>query len=345
MRFNGQFNEWLRSEEGGDGAATSGGSGGDGAGGLSLMEGGDGSDGSANPGGAGPSVGEPSGGSTTTTQGPEGSGEFDIRTLISDDGKWVDGWVDKLPEGLAEHKKHFSKYQTPLHALQHTHNLQQLVGKKADAVVIPDADADAEAWKPVREKLGVPEDAAGYGLTVPEELPEGVSVTQEQVDAFAGLAHEIGLTPAQVAKLQQFDIQRAEGAVEGGAAQAADIEAKAFQEQKEILSKAWGSGPEATKNHALAERAALTAGFQADEIRGDNADPIFRNAKVVMAFAKLGAMMSEDRLASGGEGSPNTGQAAALDIIQNDQNPLHKKYHAGDEGVRAQVQQMLKQGR
>lgn len=332
MRFNGQFNEWLRNEadDGGDGGGA----------GSSLID-----DSSPAPASTGGDQGgqAPAAASVATSQAS--SDQFDIRALIGDDGRWVDGWIDKLPEDLREHRKHYEKYQTPLHALQHTRNLQQLVGKKQDAVVIPDADADREAWKPVLEKLGVPETPDGYGLKVPDDLPEGIQVSQEELNEFAGFAHELGLTPAQVSKLQQYDLQRASKMVEGSAEQAAAIEAQAFNQQKEILRQAWGTGPEATKKHALAERAALTAGFTTEDIRGENADPIFRNAKVVQAFAKLGEMMSEDRLATGSESSPHTGQAAALDIIQNEGNPLYKKYHAGDEGVRAQVQAMLKQGR
>lgn len=276
------------------------------------------------------------------SQTSAGEGSFDFRSLIGDDGKFVPGYHEKLPENLREHSRHFQKYTDPIQALQHTLNLQQLLGQKANAVVIPDKDAPPEAWKPVLQKLGVPDTPDGYGLKVPENLPEGIQVDENEIKEFAGLAHQIGLTPQQVSKLQEYDLARATKMAESGATQAADIEAKFFEEQKQILAKEWGNGPEAKQKVALAERAALTFGFKPEEL---TTDPLFRNARFVMALARAGAVMSEDSLVKGSDVSSSGGmKARAQDVINNSQNPLYKRYWDGDEDVVAQVRAWMRAG-
>lgn len=174
----------------------------------------------------------------------------------------------------------------------------------------------------------------------PEQLPEGVEWNEGRVKEFAKLAHEAALTPKQVAMLQEWDLAQQTGHAKVTAGRMVEIEREALGKQQEILAKEWGSGPEYEKNRSLAARTALTAGFTMEEI---GSSPIFRNAAVVKAFAKLGAMMSEDSLARGSEGGGfASGRAQGMDIISNPQNPYYKRYHDGDESVRGMVQGFLR---
>lgn len=311
-------------------------------------EGGGGSGGTG--GGGSQSLLTPGAGEGTSTQAPQapagqgsadaGSGAFDFRSLVGDDGKFISGFQDKLPDGLKEHGKHFAKYTDPRHVFEANVNLQQLLGQKANAVVIPDADAPPEAWAPVLKRLGVPDAPEGYNLKVPDKLPEGVSVNAETLKEFATFAHGIGLTPQQVSKLQEFDLGRATKAAGGSAEQAQAIEAQHFSDQKALLTKEWGNGAEATKKQALAERAALTFGFTPDEV---TSDPLFRNARFVMTLAKAGAAMSEDTLVKGSDVNSAGGlKARAQDVISNEANPLYKKYWAGDEDTVNQVRNWMR---
>lgn len=324
--FTFRFNEAGDSGEGNGGGSPAGNAG---ASGGSLLASGE----------AGAALAQ--GGQAQVAQGSQnaGAGAFDFRSLIGDDGKFVPGYQDKLPDNLKEHGKHFAKYTDPVQALQHTLNLQQLLGQKADAVVIPAADAPKEAWAPVLKRLGVPDSPEGYNLKVPENLPDGVKVDPAELKEFATFAHTLGLTPQQVAKLQEFDLGRAAKSVSGSAAQTAAIEAQEFTKQKEILTKEWGNGPEALKKNALAQRAALTFGFTAEEVESD---PLFRNAKFVMTLARAGAAMSEDTLVKGTDLNSAGGlKARASDVINNPQNPLYKKYWAGDEETNNQVRNWM----
>lgn len=280
----------------------------------------------------------------TDTQTPPatGGGAFDFRSVIGDDNRFAPDWIDKLPDDLKAHKEHFKKYADPLQALQHTLSLQQLLGKKADAVVIPGANASKEEWAPVLKRLGVPDSPEGYGLKAPEKLPEGVKVDEAELKEFAKTAHELGLTPQQVAKLQEYDLGRAAKMASGSMAQAQAMETAAFNEQQELLAKEWGNGAERGKKEALAERAALTFGFTAEDFKNE---PLFRNAKFVMTLAKAGAAMSEDTLVKSSDIVTTGGlKAKANDVIGNKQNPLYDKYWSGDPDTVSQVQAWFRAG-
>lgn len=270
---------------------------------------------------------------------------FDFRQLIGDDGRFSADWTGKLPEGLKEHAAHFSKYGDPVQALQHTLSLSQLLGKKSDAVVIPGADASKEDWAPVLKRLGVPESPEGYGLKVPEMLPEGVNIDPAEVGEFSKFAHEIGLTPQQAAKLQAYDIGRAGKSVAGSTAQAVEQQQASFKAESDTLTKAWGTGNDRLQKTAMAERAALSFGFTREEISGEKADPLFSNARFIMTLARAGAAMSEDALVKGSDLSSGIGlKARAMDVINNKDNPMHARYWKGDEEIGSQVQNWLKGG-
>lgn len=269
-------------------------------------------------------------------------GEFNFASLIGADGKFVANYHEKLPEGLKEHGQHFAKYRDPVQALQHTLNLQQLLGAKSDAVVIPGPDGTPADWAPVLKRLGVPDSPEGYNLKVPDKLPDGVKVNPEELKEFAKFAHGLGLTPQQVSKLQEFDLGRATTQTTASLAAAKAQEEAEFSKQSEVLTKAWGNGNEATQKKALAERAAITFGFTPDEVK---TDPLFRNARFVMTLARAGAAMSEDTLVKGADLNSAGGlKAKAQDVINNPNNPLYKKYWNGDEDVNSQVRNWMRTG-
>lgn len=324
----------------------------------------DGGDGGGGGGGHPPAAGSsatPAGGSSLLGGSPAGGGDgsssppasaqsqpnppapaaataFDFRTLVDDQGNFLAGFGAKLPDEL----KGLEKFRSPKQLLEGYSNLSQLLGKKADAVVIPGPDATPEEWAPVLKRLGVPDSPEGYQLKAPDQLPEGVTVDAEELKEFAKTAHQLGLTPQQVAKLQEYDLARAGKSVAGSAAQAAALEAAEFAKQGELLTKEWGNGNARIQKAALAERAALTFGFTPEEVASD---PLFRNARFVMTLARAGAAMSEDTLVRGGDVNSTGGlKARAQDVINNTGNPLYKKYWAGDEDTVNQVRNWMRAG-
>lgn len=73
---------------------------------------------------------------------------------------------------------------------------QRMVG--ADKVAIPGKDAKPEEWDNYFKKLGRPDNADGYGLKLPDNLPPGVSIDAEGLKAIAAAAHKLGVPKTQM---------------------------------------------------------------------------------------------------------------------------------------------------
>jgi hypothetical protein len=339
----------LYNEAGDAGGGGGGGSGGSGAAGADAGQAGGAQAGDGGGGGSATLLSGGNGGSAQGAAGTDAGGAAGSQAagaakgawggLVSEDGSFAQNWWEKDPD-LKDHGAHFSKYKGVKDALRHTLNLQQLLGSKADAVIIPGPDSPPDVVAKFREKLGVPENPEGYKIEKPADLPEGVTWDEERVKGFAKMAHDLSLTPQQVAKLREWDMAQITGQVATTRERMVAIEKAELAKQSEILTKEWGNGADFKKNESLATRAALTAGFTMDEV---TTDPIFRNASVVKAFAKLGALMSEDTLAkASSDGGFQDSRQQGLDIINNPKNPYYDRYHKGDEAVRTMVQGFLR---
>lgn len=343
MKYD-DFNRWTYSDDGGESGGSGqdqslGGSGDEGAG--TLLNG---AQSEENLGGSqkdsqDTALGNQGSAGSSTPQAQDSTAPFDFRSLINDEGNFVDNWIDYLPENLKADAKHYSKYKSPIHALEHTRNLQQLVGKKADAVFIPGEGATEQEIAEYRAKIGVPDTPEGYGIKTPNDLPEGVEVDDEIMAEFAGVAHKLGLTPEQVNGLQQWEMGRVGAMSQTNETAAHALESKHLEDNRKALEQEWGNGKEFNEKITLATRAGRTFGYSAQELE---TNPIFRNAEVVKILAKAGADMGEDRLVSGDEGSPQSLKAQAQDIISNPQNAEYAKYWAGDEAVNAKVRSWMK---
>lgn len=135
-------------------------------------------------------------------------------------------WVHQLNGDLKANEK----------VLTHQ-NINDLVSEylsyaeKADRLVeLPGDDADDDAKKAFLDKLR-PESPDAYTFS-DESVPDGVQVSKEYESQFRQLAHEVGLTQEQAAKLRDWDLQR----------HGAQVQAhKQRQEQAiEALKKEWG---------------------------------------------------------------------------------------------------------
>ena len=71
----------------------------------------------------------------------------------------------------------------------------------------PAPDAPAEALSAWRAAHGIPDSPEGYGLTKPDDVPDE-QWRPADAESFAKWAHEEGLSPALVKKLQGYDAER-----------------------------------------------------------------------------------------------------------------------------------------
>jgi len=197
--------------------------------------------------------------------------------------------------------------------------LEQLLGKKANAIVIPGEGSKPEEIAAFRKALGVPEKPDGYQLK-PEQLPDGVQVREENLAKFAAIAHEHNVTPAAMkqiigamVEIQAADAKSAEDAAQAEGAQAVET----------LKNELW-KGQDFVANLKLAERAARTFGI-------DPKSPGLSDPYVVAGLVKAAKQISEGKLVKGEDVSGlMDGPARAKSIRTNPSDPLYQKYQEGD---------------
>lgn len=91
-------------------------------------------------------------------------------------------------------------------------NAQSLLGKRGAHV--PQEGASDDEWNAFYDTLGRPEKPEGYKVEIPDELPKGFEIKDEDLGAFKQTAHEVGLTPKQVQALFDFDLKRQQSVIE-----------------------------------------------------------------------------------------------------------------------------------
>jgi len=207
------------------------------------------------------------------------------------------------------------------------HGLEQLLGKKAHAVAVPNEKSTPEEVAAYRKALGIPESPDKYDVK-PERLPEGVAWDDATAKRVAEVAHKHNIPPSAVKELVALDIERA-GAMNAAAAKMlADRKAAAVED----LRKTFGN--ELPTKLDLARRAAATAGI-------DPNDPGFESPAMVKFAIWAAQQIADDKLVEGKATSASSSQARARDIMVNPSNPLYQRYQNGDPEIVDQVRRMM----
>ena len=233
--------------------------------------------------------------------------------------------VDK-PEWLPE--KYWRNDKVDVESLAKGFNgLEQLLGKKAHAIVPPSEKSTPEEVAAYRKAIGVPESPEGYNLK-PEQIPEGVTWDDATAKKAAELAHKHNVPAAAMQEFLKFDMERA-AMMNQAAATMIDAQLESGRAE---LQKVYGDKmPEKLE---LARRAALTVGV-------DPASQGFVDPQVVKAIVSLAEKLSDDKLVAGDQTGVTSTRARARDIMTNQSNPLYAKYQEGDPETVDQVRRML----
>lgn len=253
--------------------------------------------------------------------------------LVGEDFTFKEGWIDELGEEFEDGRPTLSKYGD-IKALAKSHiSLQKMMGERAGKLNPLTPESTPEEVSKFRKAFGVPEEAAGYGIKAPDNLPEGMQWNQEQADAYGEVLHKHHAPPAMVEELMamnaQAEIQRQEQSEAAYDALVAEGTAE--------LKKDWGSDYD--KNIADAQRGAATLGL-------DPKGPFFNDPQIVKAMARMTGLVSESKLVTGHENpSLMDGPTRAQEIMNNPTNPYYQRYYEGDEKVQAMVAGLLKQGK
>lgn len=185
-------------------------------------------------------------------------------------------------------------WKGPGAVLESYRHLEKLVGR--DKIAIPKA-GDNEAWNAVYDRLGRPESAEGYEISV----PEGVQRDEAFEEQMRGLFHAAGLTKAQVAKLSEGW----HGYLGGETMRSEQSRIERAAQEDEALRSEWGGSFD--RNMEQARRAARSFG-DAETI--DGLEEAVGRAAVFKMFARIGSAMAEDNLE--GEASESFSQPGSL---------------------------------
>jgi hypothetical protein len=195
-------------------------------------------------------------------------------------------------------------------------------------VKLPGAEATPEEIAAYRQAVGVPETPAGYEL----QLPEGIEYREDVLNSLREKAHGLGITPAQLSELVNFQAETEQAELARWQAEHEDATKKA----QEDLRKEWG--PRFPQKLHEAKRVAETFGLRADH-------PALADGEVLKALALGASLISSDKLA-GNETVTRTlaPENAAIDIQRNPSNPLYEAYrdstHPNHAAAIAQVRRL-----
>lgn len=162
---------------------------------------------------------------------------------------------------------------------------------KGRVLALPTSPDDADGWTAVHTALGRPESADKYAFG-DVKLPEGVAIDDARRTAFAGKAHELGLSQKQLDGLYGWYAEDLTGA-HGAVAQQAETRRT---EAEASLKKDWGAAYD--QNVGLAKAALAHYGTDAIRAQLETAklgETLLGDAPDVMRlFAKLGKNLQED---------------------------------------------------
>ncbi|WP_038164732.1 hypothetical protein [Verrucomicrobium sp. BvORR106] len=266
------------------------------------------------------------GGGVGTAAAAEAGGGFDFRALANERGEFVEGWQDRLPAQFDASRATLANYRSfDKLAEAFMENKRAAMTRTEGMIRLPGKEAKPEEISEFHKALGVPGKPEEYGLKQPENLPPGTEWNPEFADAFAGAAHKLGLTKAQVEGLSAWHLQETVGRMQN-----VEVEGqRLFEQEQSELRRIFGGDYD--KRMVDARRAAMTLGLPDDH-------PVFYRADSIKAMARLADLISEDRLISPTQVqnklSPET---AARDVMTNPDHPDYKAYYDPAHGRHREV--------
>ena len=247
---------------------------------------------------------------------------------VNPDGTFGDKWLDALPEDAKDYKDTLAKYKSVPDMAKALANANALIGKKLG---VPNEKSSPEEVAAFRKALGVPDTLDDYKFA-PDALPEGMTWNDDFAKPFAEIAHKHNVPPGAMKALANQFAHYEKVKLESLQATFDKQRAEAIGS----LQKEWGT--EFGKNIDLVKNAAKMVGVNASS-HG------FSDPEVVRGYARLVQLISEDKMGRGMQSAElMTGQARAMDIMRNAENPLHQRYKDGDREIAALVTSLLKNG-
>lgn len=249
---------------------------------------------------------------------------------VNENGQFQEGWLDRL-QGFDDSKQILGQFKDINGVFKTLVSQQRLLGKKADAVLIPGEKATPEERADFNKRMGIPESPDAYQVR-PQSMPADMEWDEGVAKQFNTLAHKHGIPPkamdALMSEYAKWEGQRGE---EQEAAKAQQLE----NARKELASE-WGDKFDINKSKAT--RLVQLGG-------GDLNDPGLTSPGMVKLLARIADTLSDDKLVnSDAAATMMVGRARAMDIMKNPQNNLHQRYTSGDREIADLVTSLLKNG-
>lgn len=159
----------------------------------------------------------------------------------------------------------------------------------AKTLTIPGENATDDEKNAFYTALGRPENAEGYEINKPEDLPVGVGWMDEEVNAFKEFAFANGLSQAQAAEAVKFQVEM----VKRAQAEALAAHNALAEQNIADLQKEWGADYDS--KIAAANNAVKIFGV-AEALTKAN---LLADKSIVKAFAKIGESISEAKIVNG----------------------------------------------
>ena len=228
------------------------------------------------------------------------------------------GFMEMIPEDLREHPS-LSPIKDVGNLARSFVNAQKLIG--ADKIPFP-TNPTEEDLSNIYSRLGRPETPEGY-----EFATDGNVITEDVAAEYAGVAHQLGLSPKQAAGILDY--------YKGSVGQTTEQMEQLAQEQAEQttneLKREWGNAF-GDKVAAAKDVVEQFAGNDILQMRLEDGTMIGNHPAFIKAFAAIGdfksTVTSEDTINDGTRNSVFTpAQAQAeIDAIMNDKShPYHDR--------------------
>lgn len=166
---------------------------------------------------------------------------------------------------------------------------EKLIGAPADKIIrLPNDPNDAEAWRGVRLKLGMPQDAKGYAdsLKVVKHA-NGTDLSADEVTTLSERAFKLGLSKSDALTYVSETIKERDASV---TTNAAELEGK-LAAQKSALAENWG--PNFDANMFVAKRTAGALGVTPEQVAA--LERVIGYDKVMDMFRNIGTKIGEDK--------------------------------------------------
>jgi hypothetical protein len=182
---------------------------------------------------------------------------------------------------------------------------EKFLGVPKDQIVrVPKDAADAEGWKALHTRLGVPADAKGYDFAG-VKFADGSDLDASFIEAVAPALHAAGVAKDRAGEVIKAVVKFMDGAE---ATDLAESSAKLAQE-RDLVAKNWGPNIEANK--FIVKQAVMKLGLPETVV--DALEKTAGYSGTMNALLKIGQMMGEDKFVStpaGGTPGVMTGEQA-----------------------------------